>query len=123
MESRQNPVRFDTDDSPSAVYMKSRSQIFLTNRVRSSIGTLIAETQYVQSCTSFRHRCQTRRVSWLLFAIESVEQPTVQHRLEFASQVFQMKRVSYGEFSLESAFASLPASHRQRGLRNIHSDH
>ena len=41
--SRLNPVRFDGSDIPSIAGVERRSQIFLTDEVRASIGTIVTE--------------------------------------------------------------------------------
>jgi hypothetical protein len=55
MESRPNSVRFDGSEIPSAAGVERRSQLFLTNRVRSDIGTFISEAQHVQGAIVFSH--------------------------------------------------------------------
>src|SRR5271166_1618724 len=56
VESRMNPVRFDGSDIPSIVGVERRSQLFLTDGVRASIGTIVAEAQHIQSSIVLGHR-------------------------------------------------------------------
>ncbi len=46
--SRLNPVRFDGGDIPSIAGLERRSQFFLTDGVRASIGTIVTEAQHIQ---------------------------------------------------------------------------
>ena len=46
--SRLNPIRFDGGDIPSIAGVERRSQLFLTDGVRASIGTIVTEAQHIQ---------------------------------------------------------------------------
>src|SRR5882724_13028640 len=46
--SRQSPVRFDGGDIPPIAGVERRPQLFLTDGVRASIGTIITEAQHIQ---------------------------------------------------------------------------
>jgi len=54
--SRLNPVRFDGDDIPSIAGVERRSQLFLTDGVRASIGTIVTEAQHIQGSIVLGHR-------------------------------------------------------------------
>src|SRR5712691_13173786 len=54
--SRLNPVRFDGDDIPSIAGVERRSQLFLTDGVRTGIGTIVTEAQHIQSPIVLGHR-------------------------------------------------------------------
>src|ERR1035441_7252544 len=60
VESRLNPVRFDGGDVPSIAGVERRSQLFLTDGVRASIGTVVTEAQHIQGSIVPGHRRQTR---------------------------------------------------------------
>ena len=48
VDSCLKPVRFDSGDIPSTAGVERRSQLFLTDGVRASIGTIVTEAQHVQ---------------------------------------------------------------------------
>ncbi len=54
--SRLNPVRFDGGDILSVAVAERRSQIFLTDGVRASLGTIVTEAQHIQSSIVLGHR-------------------------------------------------------------------
>src|SRR5438094_3888940 len=54
--SRLNPVRFDAGDIPSIAGVERRSQLFLTDGVRASIGTIVTEAQHIQGSIVLGHR-------------------------------------------------------------------
>ena len=54
--SRLNPVRFDGGDIPSIAGVERRSQLFLTDGVRASIGTIVTEAQHIQGSILLGHR-------------------------------------------------------------------
>ena len=54
--SRLNPVRFDGGDIPSIAGVERRSQLFLTDGVRASIGTIVTEAQHIQGSIVLGHR-------------------------------------------------------------------
>jgi hypothetical protein len=56
VESRLNPVRFDGDDIPSSGGVERRSQLFLADWVRASVGTLVTEAQHIKGSFVFGHR-------------------------------------------------------------------
>src|SRR6267142_2240925 len=62
--SRLNAVRFDGGDIPSIAGVERRSQLFLTDGVRASIGTIVTEAQHIQGSIVLGHRRETRHVSW-----------------------------------------------------------
>src|SRR5437867_9496818 len=66
--SRLNPVLFDGGDIPSIAGVERRSQLFVTDGVRASIGTIVTEAQHIQGAITPGHRRQTRHVSWPLVA-------------------------------------------------------
>lgn len=45
VESGHQPLRFDGDDIPSSAGIERRSQLLLSDGVRASIGTVVAEAQ------------------------------------------------------------------------------
>jgi hypothetical protein len=47
VESRLNPVRLYGGDVPSTAGVERRSQLFLSDRVRASIGTLVTKAQHI----------------------------------------------------------------------------
>ena len=111
--SRLNPVRFDGGDIPSIAGVERRSQLFLTDGVRASIGTIVTEAHHIQGSIMLGHRRQSRHVSWSLAAVEGVEQPAVQHRLKPAPQTLQLERVSRSELNLDPAVVGLRSGDRQ----------
>jgi len=54
--SRLNPVRFDGGDIPSIAGVERRSQLFLTDGGRASIGTIVTEAQHIQGSIVLGHR-------------------------------------------------------------------
>jgi hypothetical protein len=64
------PVRIDGGDIPSIPRVERRSQLFLADGVRASIGTLVTEAQDIQASIVLGHRRQTRHVSSPLVAVE-----------------------------------------------------
>src|SRR5882724_4495561 len=54
--SRLNPVRLDGGDIPSIAGVERRSQLFLTDGMRASIGTMVTEAQHIQGSIVFGHR-------------------------------------------------------------------
>src|ERR1017187_9255144 len=60
--SRLNPVRFDGGDIPSIAGDERRSQLFLTDGVRASVGTIVTEAHHIQSSIVLGHRRWTRHV-------------------------------------------------------------
>src|SRR4030095_4421057 len=54
--SRLNPIGFDGGDIPSIAGVERRSQLFLTDGVRASIGTIVAEAQHIQGSIVLGHR-------------------------------------------------------------------
>jgi hypothetical protein len=104
--SRPNPVRFDGSDIPSSAGIERRSQLFLTDGVRASIGTIVTEPQHIQGPIVLGHRCETRCVSLSLVAVAGVEHSTVQHCLKRALQTLQLKRVSRSELNLDPRSAA-----------------
>ncbi len=54
--SRLNPVRFDGGDIPTIAGVERRSQLFLTDGVRASIGTIVTEAQHIQGSVVLGHR-------------------------------------------------------------------
>lgn len=47
VESRVNPVRFEGKEVPSTAGAERRSQRFLTDGVRTSVRTIVTETQHI----------------------------------------------------------------------------
>lgn len=109
VEVRLNPVRFDRDDIPSIARVERRSQLFLTDRMRASIGAIVTETQHIQGSIVLGHRRKIRHVYCSLLAVESVEQSGVQHRVELAPQTLQLERVSRSELNLDPTVGCLRA--------------
>src|SRR5208283_445336 len=56
VNSRLKPVRFDGGNIPTIAGVERRSQLFLTDGVRASIGTIVTEAQYIQRSIVFGHR-------------------------------------------------------------------
>ncbi len=54
--SRLNPIGSDGGDIPSIAGVERRSQLFLTDGVRASIGTIVAEAQHIQGSIVLGHR-------------------------------------------------------------------
>src|ERR1035437_1382415 len=54
--SRLNLVRFDGGDIPSSVGVERRFQLFLTDGVGASIGTIVTEAQHIQGSIVLGHR-------------------------------------------------------------------
>jgi len=106
VESLLELLRFDGGNTPSIARAERRSQLFLTDGVRTSIGTIVTEAQHVQGSTVFGHRRQTRHVSWSLVAVEGVEQSAVQHRLEPAPQTLHLESVSRSELNFDPRSAA-----------------
>src|SRR6516165_10523616 len=102
VESRLKPLTFDGGDMPSTAGVERRSYCFLTDGVRSDIGTIVTEAQHVHGSTVLGHRCQARHVLWSLVAVEGVEESAVQYGLKPAPQTLQRERVSKGELHLET---------------------
>ena len=61
--SRLNPVRFDGGDIPSVAGVERRSQLFLTDAVRASIGTIVTEAQHASSHTRRGRPAVTRNTA------------------------------------------------------------
>ena len=119
--SRLNPVRFDGGDIPSIAGVEHRSQFFLTDGVRASLGTIVAEAQHIQGALVLGHRRQTRHVTWSLVAVEGVEQSAVQHRLKHAPQALELERVSRSELNLDPTVVGLLSGDRQCRLRHVNT--
>ena len=119
--SRLNPVRFDGGDIPSIAGVERRSQLFLTDGVRASIGTIVAEAQHIQGSIVLGHRRQARHVSWSLVAVERVEQSAVQYGLKPAPQSLQVERVSRGELNLDPTVVGLLSGDRQCRLGHVNA--
>lgn len=62
------------------------------------------------------HGRQTRDVTRSLPAVEGVEQPAVEHRLEPAPEAGQLEHGERGELDLEPPGGGLPPRDRERGL-------
>ena len=58
VESRLNPVWFNGGDIPSIAGVERRSQLFLSDGVWASIGTLVAEAQHIQGSIVLGHRAR-----------------------------------------------------------------
>src|ERR1019366_6848401 len=116
-------VPFNGGDLPSMAGVERRSQLFLTDGVRASIGTLIAEAQHIQGSIVLGHRRYTRRVSCSLVVVvvEGVEQSAVQHRLKPAPQTLQLERVSHSELNLDPTVVGLLSGDRQCRLRHVNA--
>jgi len=54
--SSLNPARFDGGDIPSIAWVECRPQLFLTDGVRASIGTIVTEAQHIQGSIVLGHR-------------------------------------------------------------------
>ncbi len=121
MKPRLNPVRFDGGDIPSTAGVERRCQLFLTDGVRASIGTIVTEAQHIHGSIVLGHRCQTRRVSWSLVTVEGVEQPAVQHRLKPSPQTLQLEGVSRSELNRDPAVVGLRSGNRQCRLCNVNA--
>ena len=55
VESCVNPVRFDGGYIPSIAESERRSQVLLTDGMRSGIGTLVTEAQHIEGSTGLGH--------------------------------------------------------------------
>jgi len=119
--SRLDPVRFDGGDIPSMDGVERRSQLFLTDGVRASIGTIVTEAQHIQGSIAFGHRRQTRHVSWSLVAVKGVEQSAVQNRLKPAPQTLQLERVSRSELNLDPTVSGFLSGNRQCCLSHVNA--
>jgi hypothetical protein len=119
--SRLNPVWFDGDDIPSMARVEPGSQLFLTDGVRASIGAIVTEAQDIQGSIVLCHRRETRHVSGSLVAVEGVEQPAVQHRVEHAPQTLQLEHVSRSELNLDPTVVGLLSGDRHCGLRHVNA--
>jgi hypothetical protein len=94
---------------PSIAGVESRSQLFLADGVRASIGTIVTEAQHVQGSIVLGHRRQTGHVSWSLVAVQGAEQSAVQHRLQPAPQTLQLECVSHSELNLDPTVVRFPS--------------
>lgn len=72
-----NPVRFDRDDMPFAAGVKRRSQLVLSDGVRTRVGANVTEAQHIQGCVVLGHRRKARHVPRSLVAVEGVKQSAV----------------------------------------------
>ena len=117
--SRRYPVRFDGDDIPSIAGVERRSELFLTDGVRASTGTIVAEAQHIQGSIVLGHRRETCYVSWSLVAVEGMKQSAVQHRLKPAPQIIELERVGGRELDLDPAVVGLRSGYRQRRLSHV----
>jgi len=116
-----DPVRFDGGDIPSIAGVERRPQLFLTDGVRASTGTIVTEAQHMQGSIVLGHLRQARHVSWSLVAVEGVEQSAVQHRLKPAPQTLQPERVSRSELNLDPTVAGLRPGDRQSRLSHVNA--
>jgi hypothetical protein len=65
---------------------------------------------------------QTRHVRSPLIAVERVEQPAIEHRLEHSIQPVQVQGIGSHEVSVETANRRLLTRARQRGLSHINAE-
>ena len=118
---RLNPVRFDGGDIPSGAGVERRSQLFLADGVRASIGTTVAEAQHVQGSTLLGHRRQTRHVPRSFVAVKGVEQAAVHHRRKLAPQALQLECVSHSELNVDPTVVGLCSGDRQSRLGHVNA--
>src|ERR1043165_6746468 len=97
VEPRLKPVALDGDDVPPT---ERRSQLVLADRVRTGLGTLVAEAEHEYGSAGLGHRRETADVSRPLGGVDGGEQPAVEHRVEPTSQTLQRERVRDGEFDV-----------------------
>src|SRR5208282_1309851 len=99
------PVGLDGGDIPSSAGVEGRFQLFLTDGVRATIGTIVTKAQHVQGSVVLGHRRKTCHVSrpFVAVSFEGVEQSAVEHGPNHASQTLEMERVSRGELNLDAA--------------------
>jgi hypothetical protein len=115
--------RLDGGDVPVIAGTERCSQLVPTDGMRAGVGTDVAEAQHIQGSSVLGRRRQTQHVASPLVTIEGVEQSTVQHRVERATQTHQLERVSHRELSLDAAVLGLLPGHRERGLSHVDAHH
>src|SRR5262245_53117927 len=81
-----NPLRFNGYNIPPVARVKGRSDLSLFDRMRTGIGTLVAEAQHIEGSLGLCHRSQAGHVPRTLVLVERVKQSTVQYRFELAPQ-------------------------------------
>jgi hypothetical protein len=86
------------------------------------IGSEVTETEHVQVPATSSHGRQTRRVVSPLIAIECVEEPAIEHRLEHSAEKVQVQGIGNHELSVDAATRRLLPRDRQCGLRHIDSE-
>ena len=89
--------------------------------MRASVGSGVTETQHVNDTPVTSHRRETRRVVEPLIALEAVEQPAIEHRVERAIETIQVQGIGSRELRVETAIRSLLPGERQRGLGHVHA--
>ena len=95
VEPGLDPIRGDGGDVPAAASPECSSQLLLTDGMwPTGIRSGVTETEHVQVRAGARHRRQTRHVVAPLLAVERVEQPAVEHRLEDAVQALQVQGIA-----------------------------
>jgi hypothetical protein len=83
VESCLDPIRTDGGNAPAAATFERCPQLLLTDGMRATgIRSDVTETEHVQVPATPCHGRQTRDVVSPLIAVERVEQPTIEHRLE-----------------------------------------
>jgi hypothetical protein len=124
VEPRPYPIRTDAGNAPAAATFERRGQLLPTDGMRATgIRSDVAETEHVQVPATTSHGRQTRHVVSPLIAIERVEQPAVEHRLEHSAQTVQVQGIANNELSVHAAARGLLARDRQCGLCHIDSHH
>jgi hypothetical protein len=121
-EPRLEQIRSDGGNAPAAAAVERCSQILLTDRMRATgLWSDVTETEHVQLPTSTRHGRQARHVVVSLIAVEGVEQPAVEHRLEHSAQTVQVQGIANHEVSMDPATRGAFPRDRHCGLSHIDS--
>jgi hypothetical protein len=89
--------------------------------MRTRIGSDVAEAEHVQVPAATSHGRQTRHVVSPLVAIERVEQPAIERRLEHSAETVQVQRIANHEVGIYTATGGLLPRDRHCGLRHIDS--
>ena len=95
----------------------------LADGVGAGFQALVAHAEQMQRGAGLGDRSQARHVARSLVGVEGVEQPTVEHGVERASQPLQFERIGGGEFDSETACLGLLAGHGQRRFRDLDAQH
>src|SRR5262249_30518283 len=102
--------------------VEGRSQLFLSDRVRAGIRTLVTEAQYIQCSTVVGNRRQARHVSCsLVEVIEGVEQSAVQHRPKLSPETLQLQCVRRSELNVHPTVFDFLSGDCQRGFSHVNT--